>query len=70
MTSGGEVQGAVWPVGLEIHLETLKQTQKVGPHRAVPHTKPEVRMAAANDGIRASRKQQHLGLLPWKGGPK
>lgn len=50
-------------------METLKQTQKLGPQRAVPQTKTEVGMAAANDGIRASRKPQHLGSLPWEGEP-
>lgn len=56
VTSGGDTQWAVWFVNLEIHTESLKQTQKTGPHRTVPQTKIEVRMTAAKGGIRASRK--------------
>lgn len=68
VTFGRDTQWAVWFVNLEIHTETLKQTQKPGPHRTVPQTKIEVRTTAAKGGIRASRKQQHLSRLPWEGG--
>lgn len=62
-TFGGDAQWAIWLANLQIHIETLKQTQKLGPHSAVPQTETEVRMAAAKGGIRAARKQRSLGSL-------
>lgn len=69
MTAGRYIQWTVWLVGPESHTETLKKTQKLGPHRPVSSTKAEVGMAATDNGRRVSRKQQYFGPLPWEREP-
>lgn len=62
MISGGKSQWTVRLVGLESPNETLKKTQKLKPHGAIPSTKTEVGMVAASDAMRTS------GPLPWERG--